>query len=199
MATIVLFLSSSSLVFVLDSALGAFHVILQVGAGTGLLYLIRWFWWRVNAWCEVVAMVSSFGVSIVLLILNKNGFQISTHVALLITIAFTTVCWILTAYLGPQTDRKVLIEFYKKVRPFGPGWTRIREEAGISEKEAAATHENIPLALLGWVTGCTVIWSALFTVGNFLYGRMNYAFLLLGIFVVTALILLGVIRRLWAD
>jgi solute:Na+ symporter, SSS family len=199
LATIVLFLSSSSLVFVLDSALGAFHVILQVGAGTGLLYLIRWFWWRVNAWCEVVAMVSSFGVSVVLLILNKNGFQISTHVALLITIAFTTVCWISTAYLGPQTDRKVLIEFYKKVRPFGPGWTRVREEAGISEKEAAATHENIPLALLGWVTGCTVIWSALFTVGNFLYGRMDYAYMLLGVFVVASLMLLGVIRKLWSD
>jgi SSS family solute:Na+ symporter len=199
LATILLFLSSSSLVFVLDSALSAFHVILQVGAGTGLLYLIRWFWWRVNAWCEVVAMVSSFGVSVVLLILNKNGFQISTHVALLITIAFTTVCWILTAYLGPQTDRKVLIEFYKKIRPFGPGWTRIREEAGISEKEATATHENIPLALLGWVTGCTVIWSALFTVGNFLYGRMNYAYMLLGVFVVAGLMLLGVIRKLWSD
>ncbi len=198
-ATIVLFVSSSSLVFFLDSALGAFHVILQVGAGTGLLYLIRWFWWRVNAWCEVVAMVSSFAVSVVLLILNKYGFSISTHIALLITIGFTTICWVLTAYLGPQTDRKVLVEFYKKIRPFGPGWTRIRKEAGIPAQEPGATHENIPMALLGWVAGCTVIWSALFTVGNFLYGRLNYAGLLLAVFIVASLVLLRVINRLWSS
>ena len=101
----------------------AFDIILQIGAGTGLLYLVRWFWWRVNAWCEVVAMVSSFLVSLALLVLAKNGVHFSTHVALLVTIAVTTVCWVATAYLGPQTDRRVLVEFYKKVRPFGPGWT----------------------------------------------------------------------------
>ena len=198
-ATVILFFCSSSLVFFLDSALGAFHVILQVGAGTGLLYLIRWFWWRVNAWCEVVAMVSSFAVSVVLLILNKYGYPVSTHIALLITIGFTTICWVLTAYLGPQTDRKVLVEFYKKVRPFGPGWTRIRKEAGIPAEQIATTRENIPMALLGWVTGCTVIWSALFTVGNFLYGRLNYAGLLLVVFIVSGLILLRVINRLWTS
>ncbi|HVN77837.1 MAG TPA: sodium:solute symporter family protein [Terriglobia bacterium] len=198
-ATVILFFCSSSLVFFLDSALGAFHVILQVGAGTGLLYLIRWFWWRVNAWCEVVAMVSSFAVSVALLILNKYGISISTHIALLITIGFTTICWVLTAYLGPQTDRKVLVEFYKKVRPFGPGWTRIRKEAGIPAEELGTTRENIPMALLGWVTGCTVIWSALFTVGNFLYGRLNYAGLLLAVFIVSGLILLRVINRLWTS
>jgi Na+/proline symporter len=198
-ATIILFVSSSSLVFFLDSALGAFHVILQVGAGTGLLYLIRWFWWRVNAWCEVVAMVSSFAVSVVLLILNKYGISISTHIALLITIGFTTICWVLTAYLGPQTDRKVLVEFYKKVRPFGPGWTRIRQEAGIPAEELGTTRENIPMALLGWVAGSTVIWSALFTVGNFLYGRLNYAALLLVVFIVSGLVLLRVINRLWSS
>ena len=81
-------LCSSGLVFVLDSAKEAFDIILQVGAGTGLLYLLRWFWWRINAWCEVVAMISSFFVSIVLLILSKNGISLSTHVALLITIGF---------------------------------------------------------------------------------------------------------------
>ena len=68
------------MVYLLDTAKDAFDVILQIGAGTGLLYLVRWFWWRVNAWCEVVAMISSFVVSIVLLILVRNGVAISTHV-----------------------------------------------------------------------------------------------------------------------
>jgi Na+/proline symporter len=199
MATVGLFFCASGLVFVLDTAKDAFDVILQVGAGTGLLYLVRWFWWRVNAWCEVVAMVSSFIVSAGLLILSKNGVHMSTHIALLITIAVTSLCWLVTAFVGPVTDRQTLIEFYKKLRPFGPGWRRIREEAGISEDEARATHENIPMSLLGWVAGCTVIWSALFTVGNYLYGRLNYAVMLFGVFIVSGSVLLYVMNRLWSN
>src|SRR5512137_2915125 len=99
-ATVLLFLCAGGLVFVLETAKDSFDIILQVGAGTGLLYLVRWFWWRVNAWCEVNAMVSSFVVSIGLLVLRKNGVSISTHAALLITIAITTVCWLLTACFG---------------------------------------------------------------------------------------------------
>jgi hypothetical protein len=187
------------MVFALDTAKQSFNIILQIGAGTGLLYLMRWFWWRVTAWCEIVAMSSSFGISILFLILGKNGVIVGTYQQLLITIAFTTVCWIAMAYAGPQTDAAVLISFYKKVHPFGPGWRRVRELAGISPGEAAtwAQHENIPLSLLGWSTGCAMIWSALFTVGNFLYGRMDYAYALLAVFVVTAAILIGVINRLW--
>lgn len=197
--TVLLFVCSSGLVFVLDTAKDSFDVILQVGAGTGLLYLIRWFWWRVNAWSEVAAMVSSFAVSIIILILNKNGAAISTHAALLMTIAVTTLCWVTTAFFGPETDRATLVAFYKKVRPFGPGWKKIREEAGISAEEARATHENIPMALLGWVAGCTVIWSSLFAVGNFLYGRTGYALGLLVVFIISGGALLFVINRLWSK
>jgi SSS family solute:Na+ symporter len=199
MVTILLFLCASGMVYLLDTAKSAFDIILQVGAGTGLLYLVRWFWWRVNAWSEVVAMISSFAVSIALLVLHKGGIDIGTHWALMITVGVTTVCWVLTTFLGPETDRKTLIEFYKKVRPFGPGWSRIREEAGISLQEAQATRQNIPLGLMGWVAGCTAIWSALFTVGNFLYGRTNYALMLLGVFLASGLVLLWVINRLWAG
>jgi Na+/proline symporter len=199
LTTIGLFLCASGLTFVLESAKDTFDIILQVGAGTGLLYLVRWFWWRVNAWCEVAAMVSSFAISVALLILHKNGVPISTYAGLLITIAVTTVCWVVTAFFAPQTDRKILIEFYKKIKPFGPGWSDIRKEAGVSLEEARATGQNIPLALLGWVAGCTTIWSALFAVGNYLYGRINYALLLLGIFVASGLVMLHVINRLWAD
>ncbi len=199
LATILLFFAAGGMVFVLETAKDSFDIILQVGAGTGLLYLVRWFWWRVNAWCEVNAMISSFGFSIILLILRKNGVIIPTHYALILTVVVTTVCWLLTAYLGPKTDRKTLIDFYKKVRPFGPGWASIRKEAGVSEAEAKATHENFPLALVGWVSGSVVIWSALFTVGNILYRRWTYAFVLFGVFIVGGLTLLRVINRLWSK
>ncbi|MDI6767417.1 MAG: Na+:solute symporter [Bacteroidota bacterium] len=199
LVTVGIFFFASGLVFVLDTAKDAFDIILQVGAGTGLLYLVRWFWWRVNAWSEVVAMVSSLVISIILLILNKQGIAMSVHAGLLVTIAFTTTCWLTTVFVGPQTDEKTLIEFYKKIKPFGPGWRRIREKAGIIDSAGKTSAENIPLALLGWVTGCTVIWSSLFTVGNFLYGRLAYALGLLGVFIVSGTILIVIINKLWSD
>jgi len=199
MATVLLFVGSSAMVFALDTAADSFNVILQVGAGTGLLYLVRWYWWRVTAWCEIVAMVSSFVVSIAILILSKNGVAIPSAQALLLTVAITTVCWLATAYLGPKTDEKVLISFYQKVRPYGPGWRAIRALAGVSAAQEATDEEtgNFPLALLGWSTGCMMIWSALFTVGNFLYGRTGPALALLLVFVITAAILSRVVARLW--
>ncbi|MGA2741713.1 MAG: sodium:solute symporter family protein [Bryobacteraceae bacterium] len=199
LATVLLFVCSSALVFALATAKESFNIILQIGAGTGLLYLMRWFWWRVTAWCEIVAMCSSFGISLAFLALTRSGIAVGTYQQLLITIGFTTAAWVATAYLGPQTDPAVLISFYKKVHPFGPGWRRVRELAGISPAEAAtwAQHENIPLSLLGWSTGCAMIWAALFAVGNFLYGRMDYAFALLAIFIVTGAMLIRIVNRLW--
>jgi len=199
-----LFLCAAGLTYCLDTAKDAFDVILQIGAGTGLLYLLRWFWWRINAWCEVGAMVSSFLISILLLVLHKQGvnttvFGGALSLDLPITIAITTVSWVLIAFLGPETDPKVLVEFYRKVRPFGPGWERIRIQAGITREEARATHENIPLSLLGWAAGCAVVWSGLFAVGNFLYGRTALALALSGLFVVGSAVLLGVISRLWSG
>jgi Na+/proline symporter len=200
-STVLLFVVSSAMVFVLETAQDSFNILLQVGAGTGLLYLLRWFWWRVTAWCEIVGMVSSFTISIVFFILRKQGVQIGTHKELLLTVIFTTVCWVAAAWLGPRTERRTLIEFYKKVRPLGPGWKQIRVEAGVSEEEAAAysRKDNIPLALVGWLAGTTLIWSSLFTVGNFLYGRLMYAGALLAVFVVSGLALVAVVRRLWQD
>ena len=197
LVTVMLFFISSALVFVLDTAKDAFDIILQVGAGTGLLYLLRWFWWRINAWSEVVAMISSFLVSAGLLVAEKQGHATTTAARLLITVAVTTVCWVLAAYLAPQTNRRTLVEFYRKVHPAGPGWEPVRREAGISEA-AVGRADNIPLALLGWAAGCTVIWSSLFTVGNFLYGRTGHGLALLAVFIASSLVLLRVISRLWS-
>jgi solute:Na+ symporter, SSS family len=198
-ATVALFVVSSGLVFVLDTAKDAFDIILQIGAGTGLLYLARWFWWRVNAWCEVVAMISSFGVSIGLLILSRTGVSFTTHRALVITVAVTTVCWVLTAYLAPQTDRQVLVDFYLKTRPAGPGWAHIRRDPRVAASTTRGPAEHIPLAFMGWVAGTALVWSALFTVGSVLYGRTTAALFLLGIFSVSAVTVIVVVRRLWTD
>jgi solute:Na+ symporter, SSS family len=175
-ATVILFVASSGMVFLLDTAKDSFNLLLQVGAGTGLLYLVRWYWWRVTAWCEIVAMISSFSVSVVFLILAKSGTVIGTAQQLITTIAITTVCWVLTAFLGPRTDPKVLIHFIEKVHPM---------------------TENFRLALAGWVAGCAMIWSALFTVGNILYGRYGYAAALGAVFAASGFAVIRVVGRLW--
>ena len=195
-ATALLFVAASVSVYLLDTAKDIFDVILQVGAGTGLLYLVRWFWWRVTAWCEIVAMASSFIVSIVLLMLRSQGTTFSSSTALLITVAITTICWVATAYLGPQNDRATLIAFYRKVRPAGPGWAPIREAAGELEDDGRSASDNIPMALVGWFAGCTMIWSALFALGNYLYGRAPQALLLTGVCIASTAALAMVMRTM---
>ncbi len=175
-ATVILFICSSGMVFLLDTAKDAFNLLLQVGAGTGLLYLVRWFWHRVTAWCEIVAMISSFGVSVLFLVMARYGTVVGTAQQLIITIAVTTVCWVATAYLGPKNDPETLARFFEKVHPGA---------------------ENYKLALVGWVSGCLMIWSALFAVGNVLYGRYNYALALALLFVVSGTGVVRVVRRLW--
>jgi len=193
LATVILFFASSGMVFLLDTAAESFNLMLQVGAGTGLLYLVRWFWWRVTAWCEIVAMISSFAVSVLFLVLNKSGIHFTSAQQLIMTISFTTACWLATAYVGPQTDKAALVNFYRKVHPAGPGWNPIRAEAG----PITAQRDNIPLALAGWVSGCIMIWSALFTVGNYLYGRTEYAVALAAVFAVSAFVVIRVVGKLW--
>jgi SSS family solute:Na+ symporter len=197
-ATIALFFAAGSLVFVLETALDSFKIILQVGAGTGLLYLVRWFWWRVTAWCEVTAMISSFAFSVLLLVFRKLGFPVPDHYALILTVIVTTISWMITAYVGPQTDKAQLVKFYRKVHPFGPGWKPVRRLAGVAGVEGKG-GQSFQLALVGWISGSLTIWSALFTVGNILYGRWVYAGVLFAVFVAAGLVLLRVVRRLWAD
>src|SRR5579863_8105135 len=99
--TVLLFFASSGTVFLLVTAQDNFNILLLLGAGTGLLYLLRWFWWRITAWCEIVAMVVSFAVGLVFLVLHKNGMEVHTARELIVGIAITTFCWVLTAYVGP--------------------------------------------------------------------------------------------------
>jgi Na+/proline symporter len=194
-ATVLLFVCAAGMMYLMTTAKDSFDIILQIGAGTGLLYILRWFWWRINAWCEVVAMVSSFVISIAFFVLEKNGQHFASATKLIFTILFTTVCWVIAAYVAPATDHETLRNFYRKVKPFGPGWKRFRQAEGLAAEPT--TGENIPLALLGWVAGCATIWSSLFAVGNLLYGRSGYALACIVVFAVAGTILVNVISRLW--
>lgn len=200
LTTVVIFVIGAGVTLVLNSAKDAFTVILLVGAGTGLLYLVRWFWWRVNAWAEVAAMVSSFLMSVGWLALGKAGVEVQAHWQFIATVGVTTLCWVTTAYVGPATSDEALVAFYRKVRPAGPGWARVRAMAGLSEAEVKRqTGDHVALSLVGWVAGVMMIWAALFTVGNYLYGRMGYAAGLGAVTVAAAAVLAGVTRVVWRS
>ncbi|MEO8522621.1 MAG: Na+:solute symporter, partial [Acidobacteriota bacterium] len=197
LCTVGLYVLAAFLSLFLDTAQEAFEVLISIGAGTGLLYLLRWFWWRINAWCEVVAMVSSFTVSVVFFVMRKNGYALPFAHTVLYSVAITTASWLIAAYVTPATSRERLVAFYRKVHPSGPGWSSVRKEAGLTEAEAAALSDPMGKATLGWISGCLTIWSSLFAIGNFLYGRTPTALILTAIFVVSGLTLLWVTNTLW--
>ena len=197
LATLGLYVVAAFLSRFLESSQDAFEVLISIGAGTGLLYLLRWFWWRINAWTEVVAMIASFTVSVVFFVLRKTGHAQPFAHTVLYSVALTTISWVIAAYVTPATSRERLIDFYRKVHPSGPGWRVIREAAGITKAEAALHSDRMGAATLGWIAGCLTIWSSLFATGNFLYGRTQLALILTAVFAVSGIVLVTVTNRLW--
>ena len=170
LTTALLMLLAALLTFVLDSARQSFELIMSIGAGTGLIYLLRWFWWRINAWSEISAMVSSFVIAVGFFVAGKAGAQVPSHVALLLTVGMTSVVWITVTLLTRPTDRPTLVSFYRLVRPAGPGWRSVRAATGLGP-----SPDSLPQQFLAWTTGCVFVYSALFAVGNALYGRAALA------------------------
>jgi Na+/proline symporter len=164
--TAVLMLVSGAAVFLLSTAGEAFHLLLSIGAGTGLIYLLRWFWWRINAWSEIAAMASSFTIAVVLFVARKSGLEMSSHAALVWSVALTTIVWVTVTFLTKPTDTETLHRFVQKIRPAGPGWARV-----IGSDEVEGPRDNMSLSLVGWVCGCTFVYSALFGTGALLYGQ----------------------------
>ena len=194
LVTAALMVVAALFTLVLDSARQAFDLLLSVGAGTGLLYLLRWFWWRVNAWSEIAAMISSFLVATGFTLAARQGYVVASHLALLASVGITSLAWVLTTLLTAPTERDRLIAFYSLVRPAGPGWNEIRASTGLEP-----SADSLPQAFLGWALGVAFIYAALFGVGTFLYGHLSQALVWLVIFVVSGTGLLRVVPRLWGQ
>lgn len=194
LVTAVLMILAAGLTFVLDSARQSFELLMSIGAGTGLLYLLRWFWWRVSAWCEIAAMVTSFLIALGFFLAGKAGTVVPSHIALIVGVAITTVVWVATAYLAPPTDPDKLNSFYALVRPAGPGWKIIRERTGLP-----ASADSLPMAMLGWILGCAFVYAALFGAGSFLYGNTSQALVWLAVFIISTIGLARILPRIWRS
>ncbi|NOZ60758.1 MAG: Na+:solute symporter [Calditrichaeota bacterium] len=181
LVTTVLMILAALTMFALDTAKDAFNLLLSIGAGTGLIYLLRWFWWRINAWSEIAAMISSFIIAAFLFLVNKFVEPVPSHISLVLAVTFTTTVWIIATFLTEPTDRKTLENFYKLVRPFGRGWDFIRYTANLEPSSDSITH-----AILGWVLGIMLVYSALFGTGSFLYGKIANGIVFLIPFLISA-------------
>jgi len=170
LVTALLMLLAAGMTFLLESARTSFELLLSIGAGSGLLYLLRWYWWRINAWSEIAAMVVSFAVSIGLFIAGKMGTPFAPNTVLLTTVFATTFAWITVTLATRPESEATLVRFYQLVRPAGSGWGPIPAKAGVGP-----SPDSISLQLLGWVLGCMFIYSTLFGLGSALYGNAPQA------------------------
>jgi Na+/proline symporter len=187
--TLLLMLASSVVTYYQESIAGAWKFLMAVGAGTGSVLILRWFWWRINAWSEVAAMLASFVVSLVL----QLGFKLNTDEprqfawTILITVGACTITWVAVTFLTAPENPALLLAFYRRTRPHPALWQPIARQAPEVRSEADFQHN-----LTDWLAGCAMVYLALFGTGKLLFGHMRS-----GIFFLTLAALAG--GLVWRD
>jgi Na+/proline symporter len=162
LATVLLTIVSAVITHYMDSIAGAWKLLLVTGAGTGSVLILRWYWWRINAWSEVSAMAAAFIVSFVMQIAFHMDSDDPVQFAhlILITVAITTLVWVAATFLTSAETNETLIGFYRRVRP-AAGWAPIARLA----PEVKVSHDLV-WNLLDWICGCALIYGALFGIGK---------------------------------
>ena len=180
LSTVLLMLFSALFALVLSNALQAFQILLQIGAGTGLLFIMRWFWYRINAYSELTAMIVSFVLAIYFQVIHTAlGFTpIANDLQFLLSVGITTLCWVGVTLMTSPSDMKTLTSFVQKVQAGGPGWTVIREKMSAEDLESTTLGWNVPQGILCMLIGAFAIYGALFSTGYFIYGKSLEGFVL---------------------
>ena len=200
LSTVVLMIASALFALLLSNALEAFQILLQIGAGTGLLFIMRWFWYRINAYSEVTAMTVSFILALYFKLIHvKLGFDpIANDIQLVLGVAITTVSWVVVTLLTSPSDKTTLNEFYKITQPGGPGWDKVVSDAkedGIDldiEKRAW----NVPTGILCMLVGSVGIYGALFSTGYFIYGEYLEGLILFLVTILAFVLLRKLMKKL---
>jgi solute:Na+ symporter, SSS family len=190
-ATLVVMAASCVVTWYQESIAGAWTFLIAVGAGTGGVFILRWFWWRINAWSEIAAMASSFLLAVALLVLQRAGLSPSPHITLVATVLITTVVWLAATFLTRPTDPETLARFYRLVRPAGPGWTTVRTACG-----GLPPADDLRAALLGMASSSVVVYSALFGTGHVLMGHVSAAVVSSVILIISLTVMIRAMVRL---
>src|SRR6056300_702388 len=200
-ATVLLMVFSALFALVLQNALQLFDIILMFGAGTGLIFILRWFWWRINAWSELSAMVSSGIISILLnftslgtLLFAAEGGVFPSWFKFPFVVLITTIVWIAVTYATPKETDVTLQRFYDKIKPGGPGWKKQAAASSSSDKKW-----TVPSGILAALLSAVLIYSVMFSVGNLIYGNTTKAFSLFALALAMLIWLLRVWKKLKKD
>ena len=199
-STVLLMVLSTLLALLLQNAMQLFNLLLVFGAGTGLIFILRWFWWRINAWSEITAMVASGLISLTLTIpsIKATLFGLEgimpSWAEFPFVVAVTTILWLLITFITPSEDESVLRSFYKKTQPGGPGWAKI---VGKAQKEGVELLDDnktwsVPAGIIAMLLGCSMIYSIMFCTGYFIYGNLRLAFPLLALAIVSGYLLIKI-------
>ena len=207
LSTVILMVFSAFLALLLTNALQLFDIILMFGAGTGLIFILRWFWWRINAWSEISAMFSSGIISIMLsfTFLGDYFFGVDgllpSYMKFPMIVTVTTLVWIIVTYVTQPESSEVLQNFYKKIQPGGPGWKKVILEARKRNIEIIDSQEgwSVPSGVLAMLVGCVFIYSIMFATGNFIYGKQREAFMLVLITLISGLILIKLWKKIKSN
>ena len=169
-STVILMVLAASLALQFESALDGFNTILVIGAGTGLIFILRWFWWRINAYSEIAAMILSF---VVAMVLKFGDFGLESHEELLVGVAVTTVGWLVATFLTQPTDQAILVNFYKKIKPAKKGWMPVIEKAKAANElvESEVETGQLSLEIACMIIACFTVYGALFATGFWIYGQ----------------------------
>ncbi|MEP5338187.1 MAG: sodium:solute symporter family protein [Algibacter sp.] len=201
-STIVLMVFSAVLALLLQNALQLFELLLVFGAGTGLIFILRWFWWRINAWSEITAMFASGIISILLKLTPIGAYLFNSETGVFedyleypFVVLITTIIWLIATYITQPESKKVLQDFYKKIQPGGPGWAKVIQDADSENITLKDSDEawSIPSGILAMLLGCILIYSCMFATGYWIYGDYNYAIAL----TMSALISGYLLTRTW--
>jgi len=193
-STVLLMVFAALLALALQNALQAFNILLQIGAGTGLIYILRWFWWRINAYSEIAAMVVSLLVAI---LFEVNDFGMAGHEKLLMGVFITTIAWVAVTFLTQPTDQGTLVNFYKKIQPAKVGWMPVLDIAKQSGEilEDQIKEGKLPMQILSMTIGCLMVYGALFATGYWIYGNTAAAISATLVAIGGAIMLMGIWRR----
>ena len=202
-SVVFLMIISSLIALVLNNALQLFQIILMFGAGTGSIFILRWFWWRINAWSEIAAMICSGIVSVLFefspigdLIFNENFIQPYFKFPLVVLI--TTFVWVTVTFMTKPDDDETLIKFYEKTNPGGPGWKRIKNISKLRSK-SEEKEWIVPRGILCMILGCFAIYSALFSTGYFIYGELSNGFIFLILTIIFSFILFKISKKILSN
>ncbi len=195
-STALLMLLSAIVSLYLSNARNAFGILLEIGAGTGLIFILRWFWWRINAWSEIVAMSVSFLFAISSRIFLGDGWL--EHEKLILGVVITTTAWVTATLVTQAENKEVLLSFFKRIRPATWGWKPVIQ-LGLSEKYLTADDiepSQTKLEIKGIVGGCVCVYGALFTIGNLLYGDTTGTLICLGATAFGTIIMLKSLKKM---